>query len=186
MQPTHENTSENTHETNHNHQTHTTQIQYSHLQELTDNIPYIAMAFIGSTILLLAINHTIYARLAAITYPLYAIIGSLWIIIFVCPFCQYHGTKSCPCGYGQISALLRHANPEKPFAEKFKKHIPLIIPLWFIPPIVAVIALIINFQLTILFLTIIFLINSFIILPQLSKKYGCAHCPQKQDCHWMK
>jgi hypothetical protein len=32
---------------------------------------------------------------------------------------------------------------------------------------------------------IAFALNSFIILPLISRKYGCAHCPQRDECPWM-
>ena len=35
-------------------------------------------------------------------------------------------------------------------------------------------------------LVIIFAVESFIVLPLVSRKYCCADCPQKDDCPWMR
>jgi hypothetical protein len=78
---------------------------YTHLQEFIDNLPYIFMT----------------------------ILGALVFIIFVCPYCHFYDTRACPCGYGQISIKLRKVRDQSRFNEKFKKHIPVIIPLWIIP-----------------------------------------------------
>ena len=106
-------------------------------------------------------------------------------MIFVCPYCEYFDTNFCPCGYGVISAKFREKNPETKFSEKFKKHIPVIVPLWIIPLLEGVVYLIRDYNLTLLILVITFIINSFIILPLMARIYGCGHCPQKNDCPWM-
>jgi len=159
--------------------------EYSHFQEFIDNLPYIIMTFLGAVILLLGLGMSIWGWIASGIYIIYGIVGAFWIIIFVCPYCNYYGTRSCPCGYGQIAEKLRPKKDEDRFMEKFKKHIPVIIPLWFIPIIAGGIFIIINFYWWILVLVILFAINSFIILPLLSRKYGCAHCPQRETCPWM-
>jgi len=70
--------------------------------------------------------------------------------------------------------------------EKFKKNIPVIIPLWIAPIVAGGVSLKLDFSIWMLALIILFAINSFVILPLLSTKYGCAHCPQKDTCPWMR
>ena len=159
--------------------------EYTHIQELIDNIPYALMAVIGIAIQLIGLGASMWGWGAAGFYLIYSIVGAAWIIIFVCPFCQYYNTRACPCGYGKIAAKLRPKNNEDLFAEKFKKHIPVIVPLWIIPVVSGAAFLIRDFNRLMLFLVAAFIINSFIFLPLLSKKYGCAHCPQKDNCPWM-
>ena len=161
------------------------QQEYTHSQEFIDNLPYIVMAVVGSLILILGFKLAILGWIFGVLYIIYCITGTLWIIIFVCPYCQYFDTRSCPCGYGQIAVKFRPKNEENMFMEKFNKHIPVIVPLWLIPVIAGITFLIFEFTLLMFLLTIVFGINSFIVLPLLSRKYGCAHCPQKDDCPWM-
>jgi len=162
------------------------EIEYSHLQEIIDNLPYILMVLLGAAILLIGLKFSIYGWVASSLFILYGAIGTLWIIIFVCPYCHFFDTRACPCGYGQIAVSIRQKRDGDRFNEKFKKHIPVIVPLWVIPPIAATIFLILDFSFLILVILILFCIDSYVILPLISRKYGCAHCPQKDTCPWMK
>lgn len=159
--------------------------EYTHVQEFIDNLPYIVMTIVGSFIFVLGFELTIWGWVIGGLYIIYSIVGALWIIIFVCPYCQYYDTRACPCGYGQIAVKLRVKSDENRFMEKFNRNIPVIVPLWIIPLLAGAVFIVIDFNLLMLFLVIIFGLNSFIILPLLSRKYGCAHCPQKDDCPWM-
>ena len=159
--------------------------EYTQLEAFLDNLPYILMAIIGAAININIFKFSIAGIVFSLIYIGYCAIGAIWIMIFVCPYCHYFNTKFCPCGYGQIAAKFRENNPETMFSEKFKKHIPVIVPLWIIPLIEGIIFLIRDYNLTLLILVIAFAINSFIILPLLARIYGCGHCPQKNDCPWM-
>jgi hypothetical protein len=159
--------------------------EYSHSQELVDNLPYIIMTILGALIFIIALSESIWGWLIAMLYVIYSITGAFWIIIFVCPYCNFYGTRTCPCGYGQIAVKLVKKKDENLFINKFKKHIPIIVPLWLIPVIAGVTFLISDFTMFMLILVILFSLDSFIILPLISRKYGCAHCPQKESCPWM-
>jgi hypothetical protein len=159
---------------------------YTHIQEIIDNLPYIFMTLLGALVFIIGLESSTTKWLLAGLYVFYGIAGALWIIIFVCPYCHYYDTRACPCGYGQISAKLCKVRDQSRFIEKFKKHIPVIIPLWIIPVVAGIIFLFQNFSLLMLFLVVLFAIDAFLILPLLSRKYGCAHCPQKDTCPWMR
>jgi len=105
--------------------------EYSPAQELFHNIPYIAMTVLGAIVSGAAIGGTAWGKIAAAAYLIYGLMGAFWIMIFVCPYCGHWNTKSCPCGYGRIAARFRKKKPIESFSEKFKKHIPVIVPLWF-------------------------------------------------------
>jgi len=168
--------------------------QYSHIQELINNLPYIAMIALGTAVLLISINTLLWRWVAAAAYLIYGIAGILWIILFLCPFCAYYDTRSCPCGYGRIAGRLRKAKNSKfppkagtdCFDEKFKKHIPVIVPLWFIPILVSVPLLISSFSIMVLVLLIVFAVDAFVLLPLLSTKHSCKECPQRDQCPWMR
>ncbi len=152
-------------------------------QELIDNLPYAVMILLGSAILLIGLGA--WRWVAGGAYFAYGLGGALWIIAFLCPHCHFFDTRLCPCGYGRISAKLRSKKDGSRFAEKFRRHIPVIVPLWLIPPVAGVIVLVRHFSAAMLVLVAAFAVNSFLILPLVSKKYGCARCPQKESCPWM-
>ncbi|MCX7045307.1 MAG: hypothetical protein NTX50_07490 [Candidatus Sumerlaeota bacterium] len=161
------------------------QKEYAHFQELADNLPYIVMAALGGAIFLLGWGPTLKGWGAAALYVAYSVAGAFWIIVFVCPYCQYFGTRTCPCGYGQIAAKLRAKSSENLFIQKFKKHIPVIVPLWIIPVVAGITFLIAQHNRWLVVVLVAFIIDSFAVLPLVARIYGCAHCPQKADCPWM-
>jgi len=160
--------------------------QYSPAQELSNNAAYIVMILLGTVILVMSYGGSAGGCISAIAYLAYGIAGAIWIMIFVCPYCRYFNTRSCPCGYGRIAARFRAKETVECFDEKFKKHIPVIVPLWFIPVVVGVVSVIRGFSLPLLVSLIIFAVNAFVILPLVSTKHGCKECPQKETCPWMK
>lgn len=170
--------------------------RYSPVQELTNNLPYIAMIVLGVAVLVVGFVSSPWRWPVATAYLTYGIVGVFWIILFLCPFCSYYGTRSCPCGYGRIAARLRKrksldatrpdGNPGDCFGEKFKKHIPVIVPLWFIPILVGVPVLVTSFSVTLFVLMVVFALDAFVILPLFSTKHGCKECPQQDSCPWMR
>jgi hypothetical protein len=160
--------------------------QYSPAQELINNAAYIVMILLGTAILIFSYDVSAWGWISAIAYLAYGIAGAVWIMVFVCPYCRYFDTRSCPCGYGHIASRFCSKITIECFDEKFKKHIPVIVPLWFIPIIAGIIPLIRSFSLPLLILLVVFSVNAFIILPLVSTKHGCKECPQKATCPWMK
>jgi hypothetical protein len=159
--------------------------EYTRVQTTIANLPYGGMVLTGIGILVCAFGHSIWALIAAASYFLYGITGTLWIMLYICPHCTYYNTRGCPCGYGSLSAKLVHRGTSECFAEKFKRHIPVIVPLWLIPLAGGVSALIRSFTWWVLGLLIVFIINSYVVLPLLSTKHSCLECPQKEKCPWM-
>ncbi|MHC4623472.1 MAG: hypothetical protein ACYS4W_06170 [Planctomycetota bacterium] len=159
--------------------------QYTGAEALINNLPYVAMTLLGSAIFVLAFAQSVWAWLAGVAYLLYGAAGALWIMIFVCPYCHFWNSAACPCGYGKIAAGLREKRDGDRFREKFRTHIPVIVPLWIIPALVGVVAVVRSFSWLLLILVIVFAVDAFVILPLLSRKHGCVECPQKDDCPWM-
>jgi len=159
--------------------------KYSNFETAIANIPYIAMILIGSLTIVSVHAFSTYGFLGAGAYLAYGVVGALWIMIFVCPYCLYYATRGCPCGYGVISAVLVKKGNRNCFSEKFKRHIPVIVPLWIIPVAYGVIGLWRSFSWWLLSLVLVFVIESCVILPIVSRKHGCVECPQKDQCPWM-
>ncbi|MHC4574438.1 MAG: hypothetical protein ACYS76_09965 [Planctomycetota bacterium] len=159
--------------------------QYSHAETLINNLPYIAMTVLGSAIFVLGFKNSAWTWIAGATYLAYGAVGALWIMIFVCSYCHFWNTAACPCGYGQIAAKMREKKDGDRFKEKFRRHIPVIVPLWFIPPLAGAVAVVRSFSWPLLVLLAVFAVDAFVILPLLSRKHGCADCPQNDSCPWM-
>ncbi len=156
------------------------------LNVIIDNVPFGGMLIIGALTIASLFLFSPLGLVGALCYILYGIAGSIWLMIFVCPHCSGYNSNGCPSGYGKLSAKMVKKKNQDFFAQKFRKHIPAIVPLWIIPVLFGVIGLIQNFSWLILFLVLIFVIDAWIILPMLSKKEGCSRCPQKKQCPWMK
>jgi hypothetical protein len=154
-------------------------------QAWIDNLPYMAMIALGAAIFCISVGSTPWQWVLAAGYVVYGAVGALWIMLFVCPWCHFYDTDSCPCGYGRMAARLRQKRDGDDFALRFRRHIPVIVPLWFLPPVAGVIALCLVFSWPLLGLLVAFALNSYVILPLVSKHYGCAKCPQKETCPWM-
>lgn len=159
--------------------------EYTASQTVIANLPFIVMLLTGAMIIATVFGFSPRALTAAATYVIYGIGGSIWIMIFICRYCGYYATRGCPCGYGMLAAKLVTKCKNGSFASRFKRHIPVIVPLWIIPVVCVVIALHKSFSHALIWLIGAFALNSFIILPLLSLKHSCIECLQKNDCPWI-
>jgi len=155
------------------------------VQELIDNLPYLAMVMLGSALFWAGFSEPAWRWSATGLYAACGLGGAVWIMYFVCPYCRFYDTRLCPCGYGRFAVKLRSRQAEDRFARQFKKHIPVIVPLWFAPLIPATMALAGEFSWGLLFLVAAFVVDAFVLLPLLSRWFGCSRCPQRQTCPWM-
>jgi len=159
--------------------------EYTKLETIGANTPYIAMVLLGGATMAYAYGSSAWALTGAAGYLAYGVAGAFWVMIFVCPYCAYHGTTACPCGYGALSARMVGKGDRDCFAAKFKRHIPAIVPLWMIPIACGGMALWHSFSWRLVGLVAVFVVESWIILPIVSRRYACTDCPQKDDCPWM-
>ncbi|MBN1868115.1 hypothetical protein JW916_12590 [Candidatus Sumerlaeota bacterium] len=159
--------------------------EYSKGETLVANLPYAGMLVIGVAVLLYAYGFSAASLAGAAAYLVYGIVGTLWIMVFVCPYCAYYATRSCPCGYGMIASRIVRRGDGNRFAQKFRRHIPVIVPLWLIPVACGAIVLWRSFSWSLVGLIGTFVIVSYVILPLASRRHACAECPQKVECPWM-
>lgn len=159
--------------------------EYSPLQTLVANLPYAAMIGIGAALIARAYGPSAWAWVGAGAYLVYGIAGALWIMTFVCPYCHYYATRGCPCGYGTLAARLVGQGTTECFARKFKRHIPVIVPLWLIPVGCGAWGLSRGYSHGLVALLATFVLTSYVLLPLTSRKHGCRDCPQKDGCPWM-
>ncbi len=159
---------------------------YTGRETLLHNLPYVLMIVLGAAVLFCSLGGPAWGPAVAAGYVLYGLAGAVWIMVFVCPFCRFWDSRSCPCGYGRIAVRLRDRQPGDRFHEKFKKHIPVIVPLWFLPLVAAVPVLVRGFTWGLVVLSAVFILDAFVILPRFSTQHGCRDCPQREGCPWMR
>lgn len=159
--------------------------EYSPLSTVVENLPYAVMVLLGALVIAVALRPSLLTWIATSAYVAYGILGSLWIILFLCPHCPSFGERSCPCGYGTIAARLRPRGDPGLFAAKFRRHIPVIVPLWIIPLAAGVVPMFNSLSWLLAILLALFVLDGFLILPALSKGHGCKQCPQREACPWM-
>jgi len=159
--------------------------EHSALSIVIGNLPYAVMVLLGTIIIALGRELYWWAGIAAGVYLAYGALGSFWIILFLCPHCPNYGKRSCPCGYALLSAKLRPEGDTALFTKKFKQHIPVIVPLWIIPVVIGGVLIADSFSWPFAILLGTFVVESFIILPLVSKSHGCKNCSQREACPWM-
>ena len=159
--------------------------QYPALSTAIENLPYAVMVLLGAAIIALGLKSAVWPWVAASGYVAYGLLGSFWIILFLCPHCPSYGLRSCPCGYGLMSAKLRPKGDAALFATKFRQHIAVIVPLWIIPVLIGGAAAVKSFSWPLVILLGAFALDAFVLLPLLSKSHGCKDCPQREACPWM-
>jgi len=159
--------------------------EYTRTQTFVANLPYAAMVMMGAVLIARASGFPTWALAGALGYLAYGIAGALWIMVFICPYCSYYDTRGCPCGYGVLSARFVRKGGQECFAEKFRWHIPVIVPLWLIPVGCGAWSLSRGYTSGLAGLLAAFVVNSYVILPLVSRRHGCSECPQKEGCPWM-
>jgi hypothetical protein len=157
---------------------------YTNKEIARANLPYAAMILLGAATVALSYHFTFVSIVGALAYSTYGVGGALWIMVFVCPYCAHFGARSCPCGYGVIAARIVGKGDRECFPQKFKRHIPVIVPLWIIPPAIGVTALVRSFNWPLLALVCLFALDAYVILPLVSRQDSCGSCPQREICPW--
>ena len=160
--------------------------EYTFAQGLINNIPYFAMMLFGAAVFIVGFVGSDLGLILAVAYLTCGVAGAFWIMIFVCPHCRYWKSRLCPCGYGRLSAMFRRKSFVECFDERFKRHIPVIVPLWFMPIVAGLPVIIRSFSWMLLVLLVLFALDAFVVLPVVSIKHGCRECPQKNLCPWLK
>jgi hypothetical protein len=101
---------------------------------------------------------------------------------FICTYCPHYDSPKCPSGYSKVALkLFRKGEPGK-FHTMFKNHIAVVFPSWILPLLAGIFLLFYNFSVTILILFLIFIVMGFIMLPVITKRYGCDDCNLKGSC----
>ena len=147
---------------------------------ILDNLPMLIMWVLG------AIIFSYFGWLAFLTYIVYCLFSIVWFVRYICTYCLNSRLGRCVGGLGNIAAALFVSNPPRLFRRQFAWNIAILFPVWFVPAIVAIYILLIDFSYAMLVLLVTFSIISFVILPMASKKSTCDDCTMKNVCPWSK
>lgn len=146
---------------------------------LLDNIPTLILFLFG----FLIVDQL--STILAIFFGIYALFSVVWFWAKICPYCHHYGTLACPCGYGSISSRFFKKRNDRSFRKVFSNNIGIQFPNWFVPLGVAIYLLLTDPSKKLLFLTILFVLIGFVLIPVISKLVGCKNCEIKEDCPWM-
>lgn len=147
---------------------------------IIENLPMLTMWALGAIIL------AYFGWLASLTYLVFCAFSIIWFVRFICSYCVNSRTGRCDSGLGNISAALFKSNPPRFFRRQFHRNIAIQFPIWFVPPIVAVYALLTDFSYAMLVLLVIFSIVAFVVLPLTAQKKTCDDCAMRGVCPWAK
>lgn len=104
----------------------------------------------------------------------------------VCTFCSNAHLNRCHSTMGVISRSLFQGRDTATFTRQFKRHVAVLFPDWFIPPIAALGQLLSGFTFSTLVLLVLFCLVAFVILPVFSSKGTCDECAVREECPWSK
>ena len=143
------------------------------------NLPEYIMYVLGSIIM------AFFGILFLIAYVVYGFLSTLWYMRFVCTYCPHFDKIKCPSGYSIIAGKLFKKRDASKFEIMFKRHMGSVILSWFAPVIAGIYILINKVSIVMIILLVVFILDAFIILPWVSRKYGCNYCDLSDRCPWM-
>jgi hypothetical protein len=140
------------------------------------NLPTFSTYVLGAIIMLLL------SWVFFLIYVIITIFSTLWFMRFICAHCPHYDNPKCPSGYSEVASKIFKKRDSKHFNRMFKKHIAAVFPSWILPVIAGIYLLYYEFSIILLILFFAFIIMGFIMLPVLTRKYGCEDCDLKDSC----
>ncbi len=116
-------------------------------------------------------------------YIVLCVISNMLYMARVCPYCGHYQLGTCPAGFDILSGKHYRAKVGKTFGSEFRNNVYVMVPGWFLPPLIAAWLLFWDFSWPVLGLGIAFCLIGFWWLPESSKKHcqGCetVDCPRR-------
>jgi len=103
----------------------------------------------------------------------------------VCPYCYHYTACTCPAGYHYISTRFFEPKEGRDFADQFRRSIVVIFPGWFLPPVLGLHLLVVDFSWPVAVVVLLFCLVGFWILPKVSRR-RCEECENAESCPWGK
>lgn len=118
-----------------------------------------------------------------VIYLAYCALSNVLYMAWVCPYCAHYRLGTCPAGFHILSARRFKPKAGWTFSREFRRNVIVMVPGWFLPPIVGLYLLIGSFRWPVLGLLAAFCVIGFWLLPEASKKHceGCetVDCPRR-------
>jgi hypothetical protein len=111
--------------------------------------------------------------------------GLFWwpLALIYLAYCAHYQLGTCPAGFHILSARRFEPKAGRTFSREFRRNVIVMVPGWFLPPIVGLTLLISSFSWHVLGLLVVFCVIGFWLLPEASKKHceGCetVDCPRR-------
>jgi len=134
---------------------------------------YVALIALGAATLYLAIGEAPLNWIIAAAFVVYAPVAGY---IFAARGCGNSAHRS-------VGAVPGHAGEKRTAA--FLLHLPILLPAWLAPPIVAGVALSAEWSVALAAVAAAFLVEAFIVLPLVARLAVCVRCPQRHGCPFM-
>ncbi|KAF0106430.1 MAG: hypothetical protein FD146_2601 [Anaerolineaceae bacterium] len=119
----------------------------------------------------------------AILYLALAAATNIFYMYWVCPYCGHYALGACAAGFDLLSGRRFRARLGRTFRGQFRLGTVVVGLGWFLPPLAALVLLIVRFSWVILVLLAVFCVVAFWLLPEVSKKHcdGCetVDCPRR-------
>ena len=116
-------------------------------------------------------------------YLAYSLLSNVLYMAWVCPYCGHYALGTCPAGFHILSGRRFKPKPGRTFSREFRRNVFVMVPGWFLPPILGLYLLVTEFSWPVLLLLIAFCAVAFWLLPESSKKHceGCetVDCPRR-------
>jgi hypothetical protein len=142
-----------------------------------DTLPHLLTVVLGFVVI------SLQSLWIASLYLIISFVGWVWFLWRICTCCRAFGNRSCPSGYGSISAKFFKKN-DRNFETAFKLNIVSVALQWFIPLLVGIYGLIDGMKATEIISLLSFIAVAFVYLPWASKRKACGTCAQRKDCPW--
>jgi hypothetical protein len=144
---------------------------------LRENAPQIIMYVLGAIL-----TGLLWPPLAVL-YLAYCLLSNMFYMAWVCPYCAHYSLGTCPAGFHILSSRRFKPKPGRTFSREFRRNVIVMIPGWFLPPILGIYLLVVHFSWPVLVMLGAFCVVGFWMLPETSKKHceGCetADCPRR-------
>jgi len=115
-------------------------------------------------------------------YLLIVLLTMLWFWANICTHCYGWGSRACPSGQGLIVSKLFERAERPNFKKAFMMNIWSVALQWFVPLVVGIVFLVLEWDWFLLVSLILFILMGFVILPIFSRNKECKNCPQQKDC----
>jgi hypothetical protein len=119
----------------------------------------------------------------AVIYLALAVATNIFYMYWVCPYCGHYALGTCAAGFDLLSGRRFKAQMNRTFRGQFRLGTVVVGLGWFLPPLAALVLLLVRFSWGILALLAVFCAVAFWLLPEVSKKHcdGCetVDCPRR-------